>query len=111
MKCPNCAAEVKGYFCEYCGSEMPQEKSTVNIVNNYYGDTTKQENSVDDTTSRKCPKCGNSKIIFKREKIATATQSHSRKNYIGNGRQRQSVSQSAYKTIGICQNCGYKWKP
>lgn len=111
MKCPNCAAEVKGNFCEYCGSEMPQEKSTVNIVNNYYGDTTKQENSEDDTTSGKCPKCGNSKIIFKREKIATATQSHSRKNYIGNGRQRQSVSQSAYKTIGICQNCGYTWNP
>lgn len=111
MKCPNCAAEVKGNFCEYCGSEMPQEKSTVNIVNNYYGDTTKQENSEDDTTSGKCPKCGNSKIIFKREKIATATQSYSRKNYIGNGRQRQSVSQSAYKTIGICQNCGYTWNP
>lgn len=40
MKCPNCGAETKGKFCEYCGSEMPKEKSetTINITNNYYGD-------------------------------------------------------------------------
>lgn len=111
MKCPNCAAEVRGNFCEYCGSEMPQEKSTVNIVNNYYGDTTIQENSENDTNTGKCPKCGNSKITFSRERIATTTQSQSRKNYIGNSRQRQSVSQSSYETVGICQNCGYTWNP
>lgn len=36
MKCPNCGAEAKGKFCEYCGSEMPKEKTTINITNNYY---------------------------------------------------------------------------
>ena len=107
MKCPNCGAETKGKFCEYCGSEMPQEKVTVNITNNYYGDTAQQEH----TEVGKCPKCGNSKITFKRERVGTATQSHSRKNYIGTGRQGQSVSQSAYRTVGVCQNCGYTWNP
>ena len=43
MKCPNCGAEATGNFCEYCGSEMPKEKTITNInnksktiINNYY---------------------------------------------------------------------------
>lgn len=36
MKCPNCGAEAKGEFCEYCGSEMSKEKTAINITNNYY---------------------------------------------------------------------------
>ena len=111
MKCPSCGAEAKGKFCEYCGSEMPQEKSTVNITNNYYGGTAPQENNEVENNLGKCPKCGNSKITFKRERVGTATQSRSRKNYIGTGRQGQSVSQSAYRTVGVCQNCGYTWNP
>ncbi len=111
MKCPSCGAETQGKFCEYCGSEMPQEKSTVNITNNYYGDTAPQEQTEVDNNVGKCPKCGNSKITFKRERVGTATQSRSRKNYIGTGRQGQSVSQSAYRTVGVCQNCGYTWNP
>lgn len=37
MKCPNCGAEVKAKYCEYCGSEIPKEKeaTVVNITNNY----------------------------------------------------------------------------
>ena len=111
MKCPSCGAEAKGKFCEYCGSEMPQEKPTVNITNNYYGSTTPYDNTEIESTLGKCPKCGNSKITFKRERVGTATQSRSRKNYIGSGRQGQSVSQSAYRTVGVCQNCGYTWNP
>lgn len=111
MKCPSCGAEAKGKFCEYCGSEMPQEQSTVNITNNYYGGTAPQEQTEVDSNVGKCPKCGNSKITFKRERVGTATQSRSRKNYIGTGRQGQSVSQSAYRTVGVCQNCGYTWNP
>lgn len=111
MKCPSCGAETKGKFCEYCGSEMPQEKSTVNITNNSYSGTTPQENNEIENKLGKCPKCGNSKITFKRERVGTATQSRSRKNYIGSGRQGQSVSQSAYRTVGVCQNCGYTWNP
>lgn len=39
MKCPNCAAEVTGRFCEYCGSEIKQEApQVINITNNYYSD-------------------------------------------------------------------------
>ena len=35
MKCPNCAAEVTGRFCEYCGSEMKQDApQVINITNN-----------------------------------------------------------------------------
>lgn len=111
MKCPSCGAEAKGKFCEYCGGEMPQEKPTVNITNNYYGSTTPYDNTEIESTLGKCPKCGNSKITFKRERVGTATQSRSRKNYIGTGRQGQSVSQSAYRTVGVCQNCGYTWNP
>ena len=111
MKCPSCGAETQGKFCEYCGSEMPKEKSTVNITNNYYGGTAPQEQTEVDNNVGKCPKCGNSKITFKRERVGTATQSRSRKNYIGSGRQGQSVSQSAYRTVGVCQNCGYTWNP
>ena len=111
MKCENCGAETQGKFCEYCGSEMPLEKSTVNITNNYYGGVAPQEQTEVDNNVGKCPKCGNSKITFKRERVGTATQSRSRKNYIGTGRQGQSVSQSAYRTVGVCQNCGYTWNP
>lgn len=111
MKCPSCGAETQGKFCEYCGSEMPKEKSTVNITNNYYGGAAPQEHTKVDNNIGKCPKCGNSKITFKRERVGTATQSRSRKNYIGTGRQGQSVSQSAYRTVGVCQNCGYTWNP
>lgn len=111
MKCPSCGAETQGKFCEYCGSEMPKENSTVNITNNYYGGAAPQEQTEVANNVGKCPKCGNSKITFKRERVGTATQSRSRKNYIGTGRQGQSVSQSAYRTVGVCQNCGYTWNP
>lgn len=89
MKCPSCGAETKGKFCEYCGSEMTQEKPNVGG----------------------CPKCGGNNVTFKRERVGTATQSRSQKNVIGKGRTGHSVSQSAYRTVGICQNCGYTWNP
>ena len=111
MKCPSCGAETQGDFCEYCGSEMPKEKSTVNITNNYYSGAVPQEQTEVDNNVGKCPKCGNSKITFKRERVGTSKQSRSRKNYIGTGRQGQSVSQSTYRTVGVCQNCGYTWNP
>lgn len=34
MQCPNCGAHGNGKFCEYCGSEMPKESSTTNIIDN-----------------------------------------------------------------------------
>lgn len=111
MKCPSCGAETQCKFCEYCGCEMPQEKSTVNITNNYYGGTAPKVQSEVGNYVGQCPKCGNSKITFKRERVGTTTQSHSRKNLIGTGRQGQSVSHSAYRTVGVCQNCGYTWNP
>ena len=89
MKCPSCGAETNGKFCEYCGSELPKDKINVGM----------------------CPKCGNSNITFKRERVGTATQRTSHKNLIGTGRTGQSVSQSAYRTVGLCQNCGYTWNP
>lgn len=89
MKCPSCGAETNGKFCEYCGSELPKDKINVGV----------------------CPKCGNSNITFKRERVGTATQHTSRKNVIGSGRTGQSVSQTAYRTVGLCQNCGHTWNP
>lgn len=45
MKCPNCGAEAKGKFCEYCGSELPKEKATINITNNYYVNAEEKQRS------------------------------------------------------------------
>lgn len=89
MKCPSCGAETSGNFCAYCGSELPKDSTTVGI----------------------CPKCGNSSITFKRERIETTTQRISRKNILGTGRTGQSVSRSTYRTVGFCRNCGYTWNP
>ena len=89
MKCPSCGAETQAKFCEYCGSEMPQEKPQVGG----------------------CPKCGSTNVTFKRERVGTSTRRSSHKNIFGTGRTGQSVSQSAYRTVGLCQNCGFTWNP
>ncbi len=110
MKCSSCGAETQNRICEFCGSEIPQEKATINITNNFYSDVT-QQSSITKNSEGKCPKCGSTKINFKRERIGTATQSISRKNVVGSGRKGQSVSQASYRTVGLCQNCGYTWNP
>ena len=101
MKCSNCGAEAPGKFCEYCGSEMPQEKATVHITNHYYGSTEAPQHPADPTLG-KCPRCGQNKLLFNREKVTTGTNPP---------RTRGSVSQAAYQTVGICQTCGYTWHP
>jgi len=108
MKCPYCSAEVRGKFCEYCGSEMPKEEPAVNITNNYFNGTPEKE---ENNSAANCPRCGHSQITFKRERASTFTNSNSYKNLFGTGRNRQSVSQANYRTVGICQNCGYTWDP
>lgn len=89
MKCPNCGAETQGKVCEYCNSEIVQEQPQGGA----------------------CPKCGNNNVTFKRERVGTATKSSSQKNIIGSGRTGHSVSHSSYRTVGVCQNCGYTWNP
>lgn len=108
MKCPSCGAETTGKICEFCGSEMPKEN--INITNNYYGEAPAQEMN-QNAKAGTCPKCGSTKINFKRERVGSSSQSSSRKKYVGNGRKGQSVSKSSYRTIGLCQNCGYTWNP
>lgn len=110
MRCPYCGAETQNKICEFCGSEIPQENANINITNNYYGNMT-QQSSKTETFVGKCPNCGITKINFKREIIGTATQSTSHKNTIGSGRKGQAISQAAYRTVGLCQNCGYTWNP
>ena len=106
MKCPNCNAETKdAKFCEYCGSELPKEKSNINITNNYYGTDNK------DNGAGKCPKCHGNNVKFKREKLGTVGSSHSRKGIISPTRDTKMVRQEAYRTIGMCQDCGYTWDP
>ncbi len=93
MKCLSCGAETEGQFCEYCGNEMSNDHTDMN------------------DGIGKCPKCSNSNITFKRERVGTERQYRSRKNYIGTGRQGKSISRSTYRTIGVCQSCGYTWNP
>lgn len=53
MKCPNCGAETQNKICNYCGSEMPQEKSTINITNNYYSNNSQRYSEENNTHSGK----------------------------------------------------------
>lgn len=55
MKCKNCGAEVHSKFCEYCGSEAPQEKPVINIVNNYYGSNDSSQASRPDSANAVSP--------------------------------------------------------
>ncbi len=102
MKCINCGAETQEEICEYCGSEMPND-NTVKITNNYY--TVTEASNDGDSDAGKCPKCGNSKIEYNREQIATTTKSKRK------GKKGRTVSTASYKTVGVCQNCGYSWNP
>lgn len=109
MKCQNCGAEVKsGKFCEYCGCELPKDNPNVNITNNYYGNV---NNSTEDNDTGKCPKCNCATVKFQREKIGSVGSSQSSKMVFGDDRRVSSVEQTAYRTVGICQNCGYTWDP
>lgn len=109
MKCPNCGAETSAAkICEYCNSELPQDKPIVNITNNYYESTGDQNN---EPIAGKCPKCGSNNIKFQREKIGSIGKSQSHKSAFSNTRNSNSVRQNAYRTIGLCQNCGHTWDP
>ena len=94
MKCPNCGAEARRSFCEYCGSEIPKEQPNV-IVNNFYGDVAKTNQP---SNYAKCPRCSGNSISFHREKITPV-------------RQKQSAKHAEYRTVGICQCCGFTWDP
>lgn len=109
MKCPNCGIETQNKICEFCGSEISREEATINITNNVFGQPSQKSN--EESFVGKCPKCGSSKINFKRERVGTATRSTSRKNVLGFGRKGQSLSQTAYRTVGLCQDCGFTWNP
>ena len=109
MKCPSCGAETKSAeFCEYCDSELPKTTPNINITNNYYGIS---DNSTTNTLVGKCPKCSSTNIKFHREKISSTSTSHSRKTIFANIRKSNSIRQNIYRTVGVCQICGYTWEP
>lgn len=95
MKCPNCGAEARrGSFCEYCGSDIPKEQPNV-IVNNFYGDAVKTNQT---SNNAKCPRCNGNCVHFHREKTTPVQQKH-------------AAVYTEYRTIGICQSCGFTWDP
>lgn len=106
MKCPSCGGENSGKFCQFCGSEMPTPVTPVNVTNNYYGSEFENQSQ-----TACCPQCGSTKIGFKRERTGTNSKSSSRKKYIGTGSKGTYNSQANYRTVGLCQNCGYAWTP
>lgn len=109
MKCPNCNAETKdAKYCEYCGSELPKETPNINITNNYYAEV---NNSCEDNEAGKCPKCQSSNVKFRREKVGEVGKSSSYKNGLTKTRKGNSARQSYYRTVGVCQQCGYTWDP
>ena len=109
MKCPNCGGENSGNYCQFCGSEMPKTTAPVNITNNFFGSNS--DDQVHTVGGACCPQCGSSKIGFKRERTGTNSKSSSRKKYVGTGRKGTYNSTASYRTIGLCQNCGYTWSP
>lgn len=50
---------------------------------------------------KKCPNCNSEEVVFKRERVGTQS------NSIGYKGCRTSASQTNYRTIGFCKNCGY----
>lgn len=94
MKCSNCGAEISSEIkiCPYCNSEVVKETSVTNITNNYYSGSSSQNQS-----ALICPKCGGNNIKFKREEIGTE--------------KTKKTRDVLYRTVGICQSCGYTWNP
>lgn len=109
MKCLNCGAENLGKYCQFCGSEMPHEATPVTITNNFFGKS--DSDSGDNEEGACCPKCGATKINFKRERTGTTGRSSSKSKLFTSGRKGRYTSQTSYRTIGICQKCGYSWIP
>lgn len=109
MKCQNCGAETNSKYCEFCGSELIKDNTSVNITNNNYSE--ERESTVGTDMTGRCPKCNGTKISFKRERIGTSSYSNSQKNFIGTGRNGQYSSYTEYRTVGVCQNCGCTWDP
>lgn len=50
-----------------------------------------------------CPRCNSSKTEFRRERIGTSSKS------TGKGRNYTSQSNTSYRTVGFCKECGYTW--
>lgn len=86
MKCPNCNAETQEKICPFCGSEMPKPAPK----------------------KAGCPKCGSQNINFKRESMGSRSKSTSVKITKG-VRTRSGGSTTSYRTVGLCQDCGYAW--
>ena len=80
MKCPSCGAGIgNNRACSYCGTqitaEMLQEKELLNKAG--------------------CPKCGSTKVSFKRENQGEIR-----------GKNGKRIIHS---TVGVCKDCGYTW--
>ena len=88
MKCPNCNAETDKRVCPYCGSEVPNPNA---------GKT-------------KCPKCGSRNVTFSRESYSSKNRSTSVR-VTKRVRTRSGGSSRSYRTIGLCQDCGFTWAP
>lgn len=106
MKCKQCGAEISNLavMCPYCNSavEKPAAGNSAPIINNYYnypGYQPQQEYQQPPIQRQVggacCPNCGSNQIRFRREETGSTKGKKGRQVY--------------YRTVGLCQSCGYTW--
>ena len=82
MKCLSCGAEIgTSTVCPYCDTQISSDMRSDQEILNKEG----------------CPKCHSTNIQFRREEQGEVNSK--------NGYRR------VYKTVGLCNDCGYTWYP
>lgn len=106
MKCKHCGAEISNLaiMCPYCNSEVekPAAGNSTPVVNNYYINNPgyppqgyQQPPVQRQAGGACCPNCGSNRIRFRREETGSTRGKKGRQVY--------------YRTVGLCQSCGYTW--
>ena len=98
MKCKHCGAEISNLaiMCPYCNSEVEREApaAPTTVVNNFYGNPAAAQQP-QQSAAVLCPRCSGSQIRFNREGYEV--------------RSKKKANQIRYRTVGVCQSCGYSF--